>query len=156
MGSVFLDVNGVSYHTNPVESPGYSGTIIYQDGSNHPYSYGEKRYNESNPGVGIRYEWGQGPVLDFVMLGEYLNSINKQTNYAGIGSKYRLFGDDNGLNGSLGIALGAMTGYGKGVTTAVLPMAQVGYGPALLNLMYAPKTSDSPETYMLNASYRIK
>lgn len=135
MGDVYLDINGASRHSENKE-----------DG---------KRFNETNTGAGFRYEWGDTKgISKFAMAGQYKNSIDKNTNYAGGGFLKRIAGNDN-YNLSIGGVAGAATGYGDGVTPIAMPMISAGSNGARINLMYAPKTDINPETVMLNASIKL-
>lgn len=132
MADLYLDVNGASKH---IDAP--------------------VKRNENNPGLGVRYNFdSQDGIQKFLTAGQYLNSHNKNTIYAGGGFLKRVSGDDS-FDVKAGAMAGGMTGYKNPITPAILPMLSAGTKNSRLNLLFAPKTSDSAATVMLNASIRL-
>ncbi len=135
-GSLYFSPGGISQHSEQKAS-------------------GEK-YNESNPGFGLEYEWQKENLKNFLLAGKYLNSLNKDSYYVGGGQKLNLLGDkslylDGGYTGGL------ITGYNNSVIPALMPTLSVGgtYGAA--DLMYVPKIENlTPETYMIKLRIPMK
>ena len=125
-----LSINGKSKHGN--EFPAPSGG-----------------WNETNPGLGIGYEWAKDKIIKEIVAGYYKNSLNKNTGYVG-GSYRKRFGNDYYLDA--GLSGGALIGgYDIPVVPFMAPSLSIGKkGLGSLNFMYAPKTSRSPSFWMMN------
>lgn len=113
-------------------------------------------YNEVNPGIGLTYEWQDDDITELIKLGQYLNSLNKKTNYIGYGVKKGLFsGGDWEIDA--GIIGGLLTGYNDSVTPALLPQFTIGNGAFNLNILAAPEISGlTPTTIMFSTQIPFK
>jgi len=133
-GSLYLVVNGLSKHVGA-----------------------DRGYNETNPGYGITYSWGDNRLNHLITVGKYLNSLSSDSSYAGYGRQTRLLGND-ALHLDGGFLAGGITGYPDyPVVPALLPMLTLGGKNAALNLMFSPPVEGvTPATFMLNGQYRIK
>jgi len=94
----------------------------------------EKDYNESNPGWGLEYQDGDKRY----MIGQYLNSLRNNSNYALMG--YTPYHYDTGMGMlSGGVVGGAVTGYPyMPVTPAAGLLGTYENGKFGANLMLTP------------------
>lgn len=138
---LYLTLNGVSKHFNVDED-------VFGD------------LNERNLGGGIEYEISDADdrrVL-FFTAGKYRNSIQRQSNYGGIGVKARfhLFKDPD-LNLDTGLVIMAVNGYyGGGIAPALLPIFSLGNKYVALNALFIPAVKDvTPATVGLYLKFKI-
>lgn len=132
-GNWYLDVNGASKH------------------------FSDEEYNESNPGIGASYQWEEDDnIIRLIKLGQYLNSINNNSNYVGYGVKKR-FGDTKGWHADVGALGGLITGYNSSAVPAILPQLTVGNGLFGLNMLFAPPVDGlTPATLMFSTEIPFK
>lgn len=142
-----LTVNGVSRHTEGRGSHSFAKSID-SDGNG---------WNENNGGIGLSFKKKENDTIKSILLGNYKNSIGKDSFYGGMGWQKRLLEGDLG-HLDLGGRLGLVTGYEFPVAPMIQPMATVGLGNHTdINIGYQPKIDGiTPEVWMFNADYRLK
>lgn len=123
---------------------------IWQYVNGLSYHPSDRRYNEVNTGAGIGLRNKDLNTIKEIAIGQYLNSINKESNYIDASMFKKL----NGLF-SVGAGAGVVTGYGE-PKPYVLPALKLGNDNYEVNLRYAPKYKDNPETWMMNFGLKIK
>lgn len=113
LGTVGIEVNGLSYHFNR-------------------QAVRNQNLHEFNPGLGISYK--QGHFIGTVGL--YRNSYGKRTNYALAGAIWPIFGPLR-----LGLVVGAVSGYkrdtGMDWTPAIAPLVRLWRFNVLLTPWFA-------------------
>jgi hypothetical protein len=113
-------------------------------------------YNENNPGFGLEYQDGDRRY----MIGQYLNSLRKNSNYALMG--YTPLHADIGIGRfSAGVVGGGITGYPTGVVTpAAGLLGSYDNGNFGVNLMAVPNakigSTDVDGFLGLQAKYNLK
>ena len=88
----------------------------------HVTSYHFERapnYNENNAGFGLK--WRRGDGTPFVTLGTFRNSLDRSSNYTGMGSDWHLYGPVK-----LRLTAGLVTGYEVPLAPFVFPELLVG------------------------------
>jgi len=155
---LFMDIGGISYHfgnrrssEEPHAVTTYSDVGVEQTASDVRHG---GSYNESNEGLGIRYEQPTSRLRQFAMAGYFHNSLDTTTWYVGGGVKWRSFGSDMYYL-DLGVVTGLVTGYGNPIDIIMLPSMTSGIGRMSFTIMAAPQTHYSPTTLMLVSSFRI-
>lgn len=133
----FLTINGISHHNN---TPEFTGI----------------KWNQNNPGYGLMMKKKDGNNIVGFGFGNYLNSMNRNTNYINGMYEKRLLGGDN-FNFSAGVRGGLMTGYALPIVPVIQPMATIGLGRNLdMNIGYQfPVRNMTPEVWTLNFDYRL-
>lgn len=158
---VFLDMGGTSHHFDNRRDavPAHSEISFHrEDGSigvmtEYP-DIPAVRYNESNPGIGVRFERGER-YRQVVMGGMYLNSLATTSYYVSGGMKVRLMGNAE-MYLDAGVLVGIATGYGPDVIPLALPTISFGMGHVAVTLMASPQVKESPATIMLMSSLRLR
>lgn len=102
--------------------------IVLHLASRHPGNAG--KYNESNPGVGVRI-----PLTDDTSFGAgtYRNSLDRQSNYAGLIHKIMQVGPV-----SIGAAGGLISGYQDKPVPFLMPEASMKVGPGTVKVNVVP------------------
>lgn len=116
--------------------------------SNH---LGAKGYNESNPGVGVRF--GLGNSDWYGAFGNYKNSISRDSTYVGAGKTLAKMGPVSlNLNGGL------VTGYGDSPVAPFLSPEiemQIGRARAMLNYFPKVKVGDMKSEHAIGLSLGV-
>jgi len=134
---------------------------LYLDQSLSAYHWNRDKknqmdYNETNPGFGLEYQDGDMRY----MLGQYLNSLRNNSNYALAG--YMPVHADTGIGRfSAGVVGGGITGYPVAdVVPAAGLMGSYEKGPFGVNLMAVPNakigSTDIDGFLGLQAKYNLK
>lgn len=132
-GDLLLEINGLSKHFNT-----------------------DEKFNENNKGLGLQYQWTDEDLIKMIKLGQYLNSLGRNSNYAALGAKKRLYNGDNWHIDAGGL-FGGITGYGNGITPAALPLLSIGNGAFGVNIMASPAIKGyTPATVMFNTEIPLK
>ena len=125
-GRLFVDVYGLSYHTNR------SGV------------HAAHLDNEVNTGLGLEYEFpGDARGVGFVGAGVYRDSGRHWTAMAGPGYQLRL-GERWRAGAALLLFDSRTYNHGRPFI-APIPILSYDFGPARLNAVYAPRVSDYNE-----------
>lgn len=111
----------------------------------------DKPLNENNPGLGVEYAQSE----DFTyMVGQYRNSHNRRSRYA-FGAYTPI--QSNGF--SLGVAVGAASGYTSGRDSKVLPVVagliRWRGEHAGVNVLIIPKSRNADATIGLQAVFKF-
>lgn len=133
----YLTINGASKHTPASE-------------------YRNVDWNEQNQGFGLIGKKINKDIIDSIGIGQYLNSLGKNSIYGMMGKQKRLLGGDN-FHLDAGGRAGLVTGYDLPVVPMLQPMLSLGGKNFDINLAWQPKVPGlTPEVFMLNADYRLK
>lgn len=119
-----------------------TGTLIsyHTDRSSH--------YNEFNPGIGLEYKLSN--KFKFV-LGEYKNSIRRQSEYIGI--TYVPF-EIKGVK--IGFTMGLVSGYSDSIAPMILPVVGIEGQKVGINLIILPPKILSTGVIGLQLKYKWK
>lgn len=139
----YLTINGISKHMEERNSGAFGKS--------------NAKWNEQNQGYGLIGKNVDGDLVKTIGMGQYLNSLERPSNYAAVGLQKRLL---NGPYGhlDLGGRAGLVTGYDVPLAPMLQPLLTLGLGSNTdINLGYQPKVPGiTPEVWMLNMDYRLK
>lgn len=150
--TTYLTINGSSKHTTEGRD-----VDTYVGPPGHRLKFGTKyeKWNENNQGYGIKLQGVENDLVTSYLLGQYKNSLGKNTNYVGAQWQKR-FGSDS-AHMDLGILAGLATGYEAPITPMLLPTLSLGNNNMDFNIRYAPEIKNvTPEVLMFNMDYKLK
>lgn len=134
--NTYLEINGASRHT---PSPEYDGVD----------------WNQENPGIGLIIKKRLGNAIRSMMIGQYKNSLNENSNYIAAQYQKRLIGNDD-FHIDAGGRAGLVTGYSLPVVPMLQPTLTIGGQNMDFNIGYQPRVDGmTPEVYMFNVDIPI-
>ena len=104
-------------------------------------------FNENNPGIGMMIAKDNR----FLMFGEFKNSVNHTSLYAGVGKDIYAIGPF-----SLSIVAGAITGYNIPVKVYVAPELGINIGRTRTIFTYVPRFKEAMVSSTIGVSLAIK
>lgn len=150
----YITINGASRHLEerPGNTHGESGSLLATKQSGNS---GGNGWNESNQGYGVKLQKVDNNLVTSYLLGQYKNSLGRNTDYIGAQWQKR-FGSDS-AHADLGVLAGLATGYNAPVTPMILPTLSLGTNNMDFNVRYAPHIENvTPEVLMFNMDYKLK
>jgi hypothetical protein len=140
--ALYLTQNGGSKHVTPL-------SVISP-------ANGREKWNENNVGAGLLGKKTDGDVIKSIGIGQYINSLGRNTIYGHAGRQKRLLGGDK-LHLDLGGRAGLATGYNSPVVPIIQALLTLGGGGVDFNIGWSPHVPNvAPEVFTANVDYRLK